>query len=271
MRVGIVNYLNSWPLAWAFLQGRGGNRFVPSFLPPAAIAEQLASGALHIGLVPSIEVQRIPDLRIVPDLCVAATHEVRSVLLLSKVEPREIRRLALDENSRTSAALAQIVLRDRYGAMPECVPAAPQVDEMLSQADAALVIGDPALRVDRASFRILDLADEWRQLTGHPFVFAFWAVRPEVDEPLVGDTFHRSLEMGLAAIDSIVATASRQVKLDPAEVREYLTVNLSFTLGTEEVAGLNEFFGRAEEMRLIPKVQPLRFLDACCAAGDSLE
>lgn len=271
MRVGIVNYLNSWPLAWAFLQGRESNHLVPSFLSPAAIAAQLASGELQIGLVPSIEVQRIPDLRIVPDLCIAATHEVRSVLLLSKVEPSQINRLALDENSRTSAALAQIVLRERYGVVPECVSAAPQLDAMLSHADAALVIGDSALRVDRNHFRILDLAGEWRQLTGHPFVFAFWAVRPEVDERLVGDAFHRSLELGLAAIDSIIETAASQVDLDRDEIRDYLTVNLSFSLGAEEKAGLDDFFGRAEEMQLIPKVEPLRFLDACCVAGDSLE
>jgi chorismate dehydratase len=250
---------------------RGDNRLVPSFLPPAAIAEQLASGELEIGLLPSIEAQRIPGLRIVPDVCIAATHEVRSVLLLSKVKASDIGRLALDENSRTSAALAQIVLRERYGVVPECVPAAPQIDEMLTHADAALVIGDPALRVDRARFRILDLADEWRQLTGRPFVFAFWAVRPEVDERLVGNVFHRSLELGLTAIDSIVEMASSQVGLDPDEIREYLTVNLSFTFGAEEREGLRDFFERAEAMRLIPRSEPLQFLDACRVAGDSLE
>ena len=115
MRVGIVDYLNSRPLAWAFREGSETGGFEPIHLPPAQVATELAMGSLDVGLIPSIEVQRIPGLHLVPGLCIAATHEVRSVLLVSKVPPRQIRRLALDENSRTSAALVRILLSDRFG------------------------------------------------------------------------------------------------------------------------------------------------------------
>ena len=113
LRVGIVNYLNSKPLAWGFMKGHHADLFVPSFHPPAQVARLLAEGSLDIGLIPSIEVQRIPRLKILPDLCVAATHEVKSVLLVAKGPIEEVRRLALDQNSRTSAELVRILLAER--------------------------------------------------------------------------------------------------------------------------------------------------------------
>ena len=180
IRVGIVDYLNSWPLAWSFLRGDVPERYLASYHPPARVAALLGAGELDVGLIPSIELQRIAGLSVLPGLCVAAEREVRSVLLISNRPPSEIRRLALDLNSRTSAALVQILLRDRYGVAPECVEAAPEVEEMLADADAALVIGDPALHIERGRYLIFDLAREWRQLTGYPFVSAVWALRAEV-------------------------------------------------------------------------------------------
>ncbi len=271
MRVGIVDYLNSRPLAWAFREGAETGDFEPCPLPPAQVAERLATGSLDIGLIPSIEVQRIPDLRLLPGLCIAATHEVRSVLLVSRVPPRRIRRLALDENSRTSVALAKIVLSRLYDAEPECLPQPPKLEEMMKQADAALVIGDPALRVSVSDYRVLDLAAEWRRLTRLPFVFAVWAVR----EGIAGDGlvrfFSRSLDQGLDNLEALIAEAVGELELDPNELREYLTVNLSFRLGDAELAGLREFYRLAAEMELISEVRPLRFVDACPSQGDSVE
>ena len=118
LRVGIVNYLNSRPLAWSFLRGEVGTDIHARFLPPAQVADLLATGDLEVGLIPSIEVQRIPGLTVLPGLCVAATREVRSVLLLSRCPVHQIQRLALDENSRTSATLVRILLRETLGSNP---------------------------------------------------------------------------------------------------------------------------------------------------------
>jgi chorismate dehydratase len=259
LRVGIVNFLNSKPLAWGFLKGHHADLFAPSYHPPAMVARLLAQGNLDIGLIPSIEVQRIPNLRVLPDMCVAAQHEVRSVLLVSRVPVEQIRRVALDTNSRTSATLIRILLRERWGLDPEYLHERPDPERMLAEADAALLIGDPALRVDRDRYLIIDLAAEWKTLTGLPFVFAVWAVRPEVEIPDLPFYFKSSLRYGLSSLDILVREAAGEMGLDSAEVRSYLTDNLSFFLRQEEIAGLEEFYRRAHAHGLILEPRPLEF------------
>lgn len=259
LRVGIVNFLNSKPLAWGFMKGHHADLFAPSYHPPALVARLLGQGNLDIGLIPSIEVQRIPNLRVLPDMCIAARHEVRSVLLVSRGPAEEIRRVALDQNSRTSATLVRILLKERYGLNPEYVHERPDPERMLSEADAALIIGDPALRVDRERYRIIDLAEEWHELTGLPFVFAVWAVRPEVDIPDLPFYFKSSLRYGLSSLDTLVRESAAELNLDSSEVRSYLTDNLSFFLRNEEIEGLEEFYRRAHAHGLILEPRPLQF------------
>jgi chorismate dehydratase len=259
LRVGIVHYLNSRPLAWGFRRGRVGTGFVTRFLPPAAVADGLATGELDVGLVPAIELQRIPALRALPGPCVAATREVRSVLLISKVEIEAIRRVSLDENSRTSAVLVRILLREAFGLEAEYRQAPADLDAMLAEADAALLIGDPALRVDRRCYRVLDLAAAWRRLTGHPFVFALWAVRGGVPLPDGGQAFRDSLALGEAEMDELIAEASAETGLGVAELERYLTRSLSFHLGPEERAGLDEFHRRARALDLITELRPVEY------------
>ncbi len=248
LRIGIVDYLNSWPLAWAFLTGRyDRERWAPVYLPPAALAERLAAGELEAGLLPSIELARQPGLEVVPGLCIAATHEARSVLLVCRRPPAELQRVALDENSRTSAVLVRILLADRYGVRPRYLEAAPDLEAMLAEGDAALLIGDPALRVgrERAGLQCLDLAAEWRELTGHPFVFAVWAVRRAAAGPELARALHESLELGERELPALVARAVERLSLDAGAVATYLTSNLSYRLGEAELAGLAEFHRRA--------------------------
>ena len=261
LRVGIVNFLNSKPLAWGFLKGHHADLFTPSYHPPAMVARMLFEGALDIGLIPSIEVQNISGLRVLPDLCVAARHEVRSVLLVTRSPMEEIRKVALDQNSRTSVALLRILLREKYGLSPEYVHERPDPERMLAEADAALVIGDPALRVDRERYHVVDLAAEWHELTGLPFVFAVWAVRPEVDMPDLSFYFKSSLRYGLSSLDNLVRESAAELGLDSAEVRSYLTENLHFFLRAEEIAGLEEFYRRAHANGLILEPKPLEFRD----------
>ena len=257
-RVGIVDFLNSRPLAWGFLQGHHADRFAASYHPPAEVARRLAAGSLDVGLVPSIEVERIGGLEVVPGFCVAATHEVRSVLLVAGRPLAEVRRIALDANSRTSAALTRILAAERWRIEPEYVEAAPEVEAMLAGADAALVIGDPALQVDRERWAVVDLAAEWKALTGLPFVFAVWAARPSAAAaaPDLAAVFAASLRFGLAHLDDIVAEASRTLALPPETVRTYLTENLRYELGAAERAGLDEFWRRAREHGLVEAPAP---------------
>jgi chorismate dehydratase len=259
LRVGIVNYLNSKPLAWGFLKGHHADLFAPSYHPPALVARLLGQGNLDVGLIPSIEVQRIPGLKVLPDLCISATNEVRSVLLVSAVPTEKIRRIALDQNSRTSAALLRILMQERFHLDPEYLTERADVPRMLEEADAALVIGDPALKVDRDRYQVYDLAAEWKALTGLPFVFAVWAVRPEVDFPDLSFYFKSSLRYGMSSLDTLVREAAAELSLDTTEVRSYLTENLAFFLRQEEIAGLEEFYRRAHAYGLILEPKPIEF------------
>lgn len=269
LRVGIVSFLNSWPLAWSFLTGEHRARdtspqVAPSFLRPSEVADQLARGEVDIGLIPSAELQRIPSLSLVPGLCVASDREVTSVLLVSKVPIEEIRRVGLDTSSRTSAVLVQILLAAR-GVRAEYTPVAPNLETMFEGNDAALVIGDLALEIDRDRFLVFDLASEWRTLTDLPFVFAVWAVRPlpaGVSEGALIEIFHHSLEYGRDHLDAVVARAVHELGLDAQQVRRYLTDNLKYDLGIGELASLVEFFRRGHALGLLPRPMPLRFLEA---------
>ena len=192
-----------------------------------------------------------------PGLAVAARHEVRSVLLVSRRPLSEVRSVALDLNSRTSAALVRILLEDAYGVTAEYRQAEPDLDAMLAQSDAALIIGDPALHIDRDPYRIFDLAHEWRKLTGHPFVFAVWAVRRGVERPDLASVLRESLRLGLEHVVELAEEASGEMGLSSAVMLEYLTENLSFQLEAPELAGLEEYFRRARAHGLVERVVPL--------------
>jgi chorismate dehydratase len=260
LRVGIVNFLNSKPLAWGFLKGHHADLFAPTYHPPAMVARLLGQGALDIGLIPSIEVQRIPGLKVLPDLCIASRHEVKSVLLVSRGPLDQVRKVALDQNSRTSVALVRILLQER-GIHPEYVHERPDPERMLSEADAALLIGDPALKVEREKYQVIDLAAEWNALTGLPFVFAVWAVRAGVDLPDLPFYFKSSLRYGLSSIDTVSRESAAELGLDSADVASYLTENLSYFLRQDELAGLEEFYRRAHAHGLILEPKPLEFLE----------
>ncbi len=252
MRLGVVSFLNSRPLAWGLSKGSLRGRHQVEYCPPAAVAEGLRNGRFDAGLIPSIEARRIPGLTLVPGLCIAATEEVRSVLLVSRGPLSEVRRVALDENSRTSAALVRLLLAER-GLSPEYVPARADLATMLELADAALVIGDPALFADRAGVQVLDLASEWHRLTGLPFVFAVWAARTDCDVAALAADLEASYHEGLEALPRIVAEAEADSGLPRDVLETYFTRNLSYRLGEPERAGLAEFYRRAAAHGLIPE------------------
>jgi chorismate dehydratase len=263
-RLSIIEYLNAAPLNFGFKQGLGGDFFQMKFHVPAVCADRLRAGEVDAALVSSIEYLRIPDLRIVPGLCIASPKRVRSVLLLSKVPTEQIQTVALDTSSRSSVALVQILLRERYGLAPQVKDMSPNLPAMLKDCDAAVMIGDGAMKVDKQGLLVMDLAEEWHAWTGLPFVFALWTVRNGAPQPTtpggVGPFFHRSLEMGRANLDALVEEARRSVGWTAGELREYFTENISYSLGALEREGLALFYEKAVRHGLAPQEKPLQFL-----------
>lgn len=220
--------------------------FELEFCVPSECARRVESGQADLGIVPVAEIER-QGLEVVEGTGIACHGAVRSILLLSKVEPRRIRSVAMDSGSRTSVRLTRIVLQERYGATPDTFESAPALDAMLARADAALLIGDSALRVDPSAtpYHCLDLGAEWYSLTGLPMVFALWSGRPDRlrlwDSAALERGFRDSLESGLAHLDEIVDREARDRSLDAGLVRDYLTRRIVFRIGAPEQEGLALF------------------------------
>lgn len=244
LAIGVVHYLNAWPLAWGLWRGEGGADCEVHDLSPAAVAHGLAAGTLDVGLVPSIELARQPGLVPVADLGIAALEEVRSVLLLARRPLAEVASVAVDDNSRTSVALLRLLLAAR-GLSPRFAAEPPRLDEMLARHDAALVIGDPALVVERERYSILDLAAAWRELTGLPFVFALWAARPGAASARLAALLRASYAAGRRDFDALVTAAAGRARLPERLLRDYFERHLRYELGDAERAGLSEFLARA--------------------------
>ncbi len=245
-RLAAVSYLNTVPLVWGMRHGREKSDFDLQFCVPAECARRIESGTVDLGIVPVAEMER-QGLEPVPGTGIACLGAVRSILLISKVEPRRIRTLAADSGSRTSVRLAGIVLRERFGVSPMVFEHTPALETMLSRADAALLIGDEALRVDPPTlpFSCLDLGAEWLSLTGLPMVFALWAGRPNVVQrwgsAALARAFTGSLDFGMAELEEIVAQESAGRRMAPALVREYLSRYINFRIGERELEGLAAF------------------------------
>jgi len=252
------------------VHGEQRSRFDLAFTTPACCADDLRAGRADVGIIPSIEYQRIDALRVLPGLSIASKHRVRSVLLLSRVPLEEIRSVAVDTSSRTSATLVSVLLRKFYGLDPVMRPSTPDPKAMLGWAEAALLIGDPALLYEDSlrrdpdrSLVVFDLAVEWRKFTGLPFVFALWAARPDCAELKGADLrcdFLSSRDQGLAQLDRIAAEWGPRLGLAPEAVRIYLADNIDYTLDEENLAGLRLFYSLAHEVGAIEAVRDLDFI-----------
>jgi predicted solute-binding protein len=253
LRVCAVSYLNTVPLVWGMLHGDQRGLFDLELAVPSECADRLERGAADIGIVPAVEVHRL-GLDIIRGAGIACREAVRSILLVSKVPFEDIRLLAADTNSRTSVQLARILLERRHGARPRLLPHAPDLAAMLQAADAALIIGDPALRVDiaRLPYYWSDLGAEWTASTGLPMVFAVWAGRKECVTPELAEPFLASCRFGMEHLDDIVRAESLSRGFPPAFVRHYLTHNLRLELGEPEYQGLDLFLRYAAELDAEP-------------------
>ena len=260
LRVSAVSYLNAVPLVWGLIHGPFRDQFPVEFTVPAKCADALRDGQADAGILPSIEYQRIPDLKIVPGLSISSAGPVRSVLLISQCPIQQIGSLALDTSSRTSACLAQILLQRHYQIAPRLESHAPDLRTMLSQCDAALMIGDPALASDFPGLVVYDLAEEWRAMTGLPFVFAVWAVRKEAASLELVKQFQQATAYALEHMEEITRSEVKRTGLTCSLIREYLTKNIDFSLGAENLKGLRLFYRLAQEMGLTNGTRPLEFI-----------
>jgi chorismate dehydratase len=297
VRISIVEYLNTAPLVRGFTHGPLRGKYELSFTVPSQCAEALRSRAVDVAIIPAIEYQRIPDLVILPNLSIASKKSVRSLLLVSKKPIQEVTRIALDRSSRSTQALTRILCKELWHIQPEFFEAAPDLPAMLQQADAALLIGDPALRLAIAcapgasrnssgdvvapgslaglngsgSLYIYDIVENWLAMTRLPAVLAVWAARREAVTPRLVQDFQDSAAFGLAQVDAIATEAAVDMNLPAADLRRYLLENIDYHLDEENLRGLTVYYEFAAKLGLIPRVNtialapeasgPARYLD----------
>jgi chorismate dehydratase len=295
LRISIVEYLNTAPLVWGFTDGPLAGKYDLSFTLPSQCAESLRRNEADVAIIPSIEYQRIDDVIALPEIAVAAKGEVRSILVVAKKPIEMAKRVALDTSSRSSAALVRLLAQEYWKVNPEYLEVSPDPSEMLKRADAALVIGDPALRIalkmDALSGKaasgeqccqgdpdempvpgfeavfVYDIAYQWREMTGKPCVLAIWAGRKDLMTPEVVADFQFSKQYGLERVREIAEAAAVKLDLPPRALERYLTENIHFELEGEYLAGLQLFFEKAAAVGLIPRARQLEFAHAAATSS----
>jgi chorismate dehydratase len=281
LRISAISYLNTAPLMWDFEHGGAGTGRVAdtdfanidfdiSYTLPSECAEALRAGTADIGIIPAAAYVTVPDLVILPDVAIAARQAVRSILLVSKVPvdrwSSEVRSVALDSSSMTSVALAKILFAKWLGGARDYKPMAPDLDPMLGACDAALLIGDPALQVNRDRYFTLDLAEEWKARTGKSFVFAFWAIRRaalvERDGAAIAEVFKQSRDHGLLPrnLETIVQEWAPRLGLPVETIRVYLTRSVHYYLDPPCLEGLELYYRFAEQVGALPRAPELQFV-----------
>jgi chorismate dehydratase len=264
MRISAISYLNTAPLMWDFERGAAGKGFEISYTVPSQCAVELKRGSADIGIIPSAAYATVPGLAILPGIAIAAKQAVRSILLVGKKPIEQIRTVALDNSSLTSVALVRILFSKFWKSTPRFVSLHPDLEAMLADHDAALLIGDPALQVDRSKYATWDLAEEWIRFTGKPFVFAFWAVTQDAAQRAPADLaaiFQRSRDNGLEPqnLAAIAETWSLRLGMQRMDVIEYLTANIHYYLDTACLEGLRLFYRYSHECNVIPRIPELHF------------
>jgi len=293
LRISIVQYLNTAPLVWGFTNGPLQGTYDLSFTVPSRCAEDLRAGRADVAIIPAIEYQRIPGLAILPDMAIASKNQVRSLLIVSRKPIEQVKTFALDSSSRSTQVLTRILCAEKWRIAPQFAEALPDLPEMLHNADAALLIGDPALRVSLgiekapiqkegwpgapgqtvcqaatlgiASSELLyvyDVVAEWRALTGLPAVLAVWAVRRELATAELTADFLASRDFGLAHLGEISYEASQDLELPQRTLESYLRDNIDFSLDAENRRGLELYFAHAAKLGLISQAGAIHWAAA---------
>lgn len=259
IRIGAVRYLNSRPLIEGLKECCPEAELILDV--PSRLADGLARGGLDVALIPSVEAFSDPDYEVLSDACVATHGPVLSVKLYSRVPPGEIRTLALDEGSRTSAALSQVMLEERFGVRPRLESLPLGKTPQATAADAILLIGDRAISPPEERFHtVWDLGEEWVQWTGLPFVFAMWVTRKDSVLQGLEAQLSRARDRGLENIEAIARKGADDLSLDYETALTYLTRNLHFRLESAEGVGLRLFHELAANLGFA-RPEPLVFRD----------
>jgi chorismate dehydratase len=285
LRISIVQYLNTAPLVWGFTNGPLEGKYDLSFTVPSQCAEDLRAGRADVAIIPAIEYQRIPGLAILPDMAIASKNQVRSLLIVSRKPIEQIKTFALDSSSRSTQVLTRILCAEKWRIVPQFSQALPDLPEMLQGADAALIIGDPALRISLGIEKegwpgapgqtvcqaatlgitssellyVYDVVAEWRALTGLPAVLAVWAVRRELATAELTADFLASREFGLSHLGEISYEASHDLELPQRALESYLRNNIDFSLDAENRRGLELYFEHAAKLGLIPQAGAIQW------------
>jgi chorismate dehydratase len=282
LRVSAIHFLNPAPLMWSFEHEPDRSRFAERYSlssdTPAECAAKLASGEADIGLVPVAQLAFTPELAVIPGCTIASRDRVRSIILVVR-HPDGIdgvARVALDSASRTSATYTRILFARFWQIQPAFVEHAPDLDAMLQAADAALLIGDPALFAleDRESrerrtgekLLYLDLAHQWHKLTGTVWVSAVWAARPQAiaasgfPAAQIVQDFQHSRDAGLRNIDALADEWSARIPLPRDTIRTYLSENIWYTLDEPCLDGLTLFYRYGQECGALPRAPQILFL-----------
>jgi chorismate dehydratase len=288
LRISIVQYLNTAPLVWGFTNGPFQGKYDLSFTVPSRCAEDLRCGRADVAIIPAIEYQRIPGLAILPDMAIASKNQVRSLLIVSRKPIEQVQTFALDSSSRSTQVLTRILCAEKWRIAPQFSEALPDLPEMLHDAEAALIIGDPALRISLGSKKeslhgapdqtvcqaatlgvtstellyVYDVAGEWRALTGLPAVLAIWACRRELATPELTADFLASRDFGLAHLGEISYEAAQDLELPQRALESYLRDNIDFSLNAENRRGLELYFAHAAKLNLIPEAAAIQWAAA---------
>ena len=258
IRIGAVNYLNTKPLVYRLDEMAPQAEIV--YALPSRLADGLADGSLDVALIPSVEVFQNPTYSIISDACIGCRGAVLSVKLFSRVAIEDIQSVALDEGSRTSAALIQILLSEQYGIRPQltALPIGATVED--TKADAVLLIGDRAIHSPPGPFRVVwDLGDRWSQWSSLPFVFAMWTARAGVGHAGLEQAFSAARDAGVANLADIAQREAASLGLTEPQCFDYLNTNLHFYLGEQERQGLELFHRHARQLGLAPPGVDLEF------------
>jgi chorismate dehydratase len=259
--IGSVPYLNAVPLTWAL--HKIGFRGTLVFGTPAQLSRWLEGGKIDAGLVPIAEYLRGVGGGIVAGVALASDGAVRSVLLVSKVPTFQIETIAVDRGSRSSVMLLKVLMAERYGNIPVLFPMEPDLEAMLSIADAALLIGDAALLAQvNPRWQVTDLGQEWKELTGLPFVFAAWVLREGCAESELANWLIKAKVEGLKNLEAIVAEESQRRNLDENLVRYYLTECIRYDLTEVHIESIQTFNRLCVKHRLLPGIRNIRLIES---------
>jgi chorismate dehydratase len=261
LRIGAVRYLNAWPLVFRLAEHLPEAEVLHDL--PSRLADGLRAGRLDVAMIPSVECFRIPGATIVSDACIATSGPVRSVMLYGRVPVERIRTLALDEGSRTSAVLAQILLIERFGIRPRIEQLPIGASWLDTQADAVMLVGDRGLLPPNGDIPIQfvwDLGEKWHQWTRLPFVFAMWVGRPDIDGHVLQTALGAARDAGVQCLAQIAREASAAIGVPEPICLAYLRDHLVYRLGPREREGLQRFYELAVTHGLAPAGVKLVFV-----------